>query len=329
MSFNICFDNNSALKTGSKKQNITINVIQTVAQTEPIETVFNSVKKQRTTKKTIPKIVKERVWNTYFGSDVAKHVCYCCKMNEITTFNFVCGHVQSEHCGGSPDVDNLRPICSICNGSMGTMNMHDFMNKYGFFEPSKTTKTKNTDTNSDIESMVEPAKKITKTKKVVLDRDIDCDTESINEKKIKKTKKLVLDRDIDCDTESINGKKITKTKMIKTIVREITTSSSEYCSETLLGTESIDTKSKNTSKRFSLCNLIVQQISKERKGETSDIILSNLYSPYYETNNKTNILVIASNVSKDLYKPENQTILDLFVNKIIKNLPENKRPLNI
>ena len=41
--------------------------------------------------------------------------------------NFACGYVISEHMGGTLDVDNLRPVCTTCNSSMGTRNMRDFM----------------------------------------------------------------------------------------------------------------------------------------------------------------------------------------------------------
>ena len=32
--------------------------------------------------------------------------------------------------GGSTNIENLRPICSKCNGSMATQNMEEFMKKY-------------------------------------------------------------------------------------------------------------------------------------------------------------------------------------------------------
>jgi hypothetical protein len=47
----------------------------------------------------------------------------CCKVNEITQMNFACGHVESEHNGGVPTAENLRPICTTCNSSMGVRNM--------------------------------------------------------------------------------------------------------------------------------------------------------------------------------------------------------------
>jgi hypothetical protein len=48
--------------------------------------------------------------------------------------SFQCGHVIAEANGGVIHVDNLRPICSICNQSMGTENMDDFRKRCGFIK---------------------------------------------------------------------------------------------------------------------------------------------------------------------------------------------------
>ena len=80
----------------------------------------------------IPLAVKRVVWNTYIGEEVGKTKCLCCNVTDITQMSFHCGHVVSEHKGGPTTIDNLRPICSTCNLSMGTDNMQDFIRKYGF-----------------------------------------------------------------------------------------------------------------------------------------------------------------------------------------------------
>jgi hypothetical protein len=86
----------------------------------------------KTKKKAIPKVVKDLSWNKWIGDDVAKTKCLCCCVNEIKMNTFHCGHVIAEANGGSTTVDNLRPICSACNLSMGTENMNTFKNKCGF-----------------------------------------------------------------------------------------------------------------------------------------------------------------------------------------------------
>ena len=92
-------------------------------------------KKTTTTKKEkdkIPKPLRAKVWATYIGEKIGTAKCFCCELAEITMLNFDCGHVIAEHNGGEVNLDNLRPICKSCNSSMGTMNMFEYIKKYGF-----------------------------------------------------------------------------------------------------------------------------------------------------------------------------------------------------
>jgi len=82
---------------------------------------------QKVKKLQIPKKVKQLVWNTYIGEEKGVSQCFCCNTTKISQMDFVCGHVQSEANGGSISVDNLKPICGLCNSSMGTTNMDEFM----------------------------------------------------------------------------------------------------------------------------------------------------------------------------------------------------------
>jgi 5-methylcytosine-specific restriction endonuclease McrA len=68
--------------------------------------------------------------------------CLCCNYQEIRQIEFYCGplrgeerlesgafsdcHVILEKNGGKTNLDNLRPICTQCNLSMGIMNMLEF-----------------------------------------------------------------------------------------------------------------------------------------------------------------------------------------------------------
>ena len=86
----------------------------------------SSYKKER-----IPAAVRNAVWLKWVEDKNAAK-CYCCKLESITNANWHCGHIISEKNGGAIHLNNLRPICAGCNSSMGKMNMHDFMKKYGF-----------------------------------------------------------------------------------------------------------------------------------------------------------------------------------------------------
>ena len=81
----------------------------------------------------IPSKVRMDVWATYVGDDIAKHKCICCKRVTIKQTDFEVGHVLSEAQGGTLEINNLRPICSVCNKSMGSRNMFDFLKTYGYY----------------------------------------------------------------------------------------------------------------------------------------------------------------------------------------------------
>jgi len=65
------------------------------------------------------------VWNHHVGRENGIGLCYCCQ-KEIDSKHFECGHIISEAMGGGLSLENLRPICTLCNRSMGIKNMNDF-----------------------------------------------------------------------------------------------------------------------------------------------------------------------------------------------------------
>ena len=73
----------------------------------------------RYTKETIPKRIREMVWNTHNGEEY-KTKCYVkwCN-NVVNVFNYQVGHDVPESKGGTLDLHNLKPICGSCNQSMG------------------------------------------------------------------------------------------------------------------------------------------------------------------------------------------------------------------
>ena len=81
-------------------------------------------------KKTIPKTVKNAVWIKYIGKEIGTAKCLCFKKNDIFQLDFECGHIIAEANNGTIEVDNLKPICSMCNKSMATMNMEEFIKTY-------------------------------------------------------------------------------------------------------------------------------------------------------------------------------------------------------
>ena len=82
-------------------------------------------------KEPIPAAIKTLVWNKYIGDKVAEAKCMCCRVTTISMRHFHTSHVISEKNGGKCTVDNLRPACANCNLSMSSMNMNEFIEKFG------------------------------------------------------------------------------------------------------------------------------------------------------------------------------------------------------
>jgi len=87
--------------------------------------------KKKKKKARIPQTLRFMVWEKYIGKH-NESKCLCCKNSTISITNFDCGHIVSDKDGGKIHIDNLKPICRTCNLSMGSTNMNEFCEKYGF-----------------------------------------------------------------------------------------------------------------------------------------------------------------------------------------------------
>lgn len=74
-------------------------------------------------RKALPPQLKQAVWEKYIGQTIHDY-CFVCERAEISFgTNVEYGHVIAVANGGGDSIENLRPICSSCNKSMGTQNM--------------------------------------------------------------------------------------------------------------------------------------------------------------------------------------------------------------
>jgi len=77
----------------------------------------------------IPKCVRNALWINFFqDSRVGK--CQCCLRETITIGNFNCGHIKAHVNNGPSSLENLVPICTLCNTSMGKYDLKEFIKKY-------------------------------------------------------------------------------------------------------------------------------------------------------------------------------------------------------
>ncbi len=79
-----------------------------------------------TIRKKFSKSVRAKVWSQVIGIKHGTAKCPCCNNLEINQLNFEIGHKISKRKGGSDALENLSPICSVCNKSMTTINFDDF-----------------------------------------------------------------------------------------------------------------------------------------------------------------------------------------------------------
>lgn len=88
-------------------------------------------KKQVYKKKHIPKAIRNLIWVYYNGRcyDSKCYISWCPIM--IDCEHYHCGHNIPESRGGKNTLDNIKPICSSCNLSMGNRMTIDEWEKYG------------------------------------------------------------------------------------------------------------------------------------------------------------------------------------------------------
>ena len=99
------------------------------AMVQPIQKQKQKQKQKR--KAIIPAAFREQIWLRTMGRvyEGKCPVVWC--QNNITVHDFQSGHNIPESKGGKTSPDNLIPICSRCNQSMGDRYTIDEWNKLG------------------------------------------------------------------------------------------------------------------------------------------------------------------------------------------------------
>ncbi len=108
-----------------------IQLIVKIYKCSVIDTDSNMVAflKKKVQNKKLPKILRNIVWDTYIGKTAGIGKCYVCE-RQIDSKDFECGHVIAKSKGGADTVENLRPLCALCNKSMSTKNLFEFKTQY-------------------------------------------------------------------------------------------------------------------------------------------------------------------------------------------------------
>ncbi len=87
-----------------------------------VPAIEQTAQKRRPKRKAMTKAERLRVWNHYVGVHARVGQCFVCA-EEIRLEIFECGHVKAVARGGTNSLNNLRPICRVCNASCGSRNL--------------------------------------------------------------------------------------------------------------------------------------------------------------------------------------------------------------
>lgn len=72
----------------------------------------------------IKKPLRRAVWRKR-NTDSIVGICYACNQS-LHYDNFECGHIVSVFSGGPTTVENLEPVCRMCNADMGIEHLEEF-----------------------------------------------------------------------------------------------------------------------------------------------------------------------------------------------------------
>ena len=99
--------------------------MNTILPPRPLEKQAPAARAAKYKKGKIPKALREALWLKWSGKsfEVKCHTTWC--QNQITAYDFQAGHNIPESRGGATTLDNLVPICSRCNLSMGSQYTFD------------------------------------------------------------------------------------------------------------------------------------------------------------------------------------------------------------
>ena len=125
------------IKNGCKEQKKTVMeyMLNELSKIKYLEGKIERLEKQNNlvsdqiNHKQIPKTIRAQIWNKYIGKENGIGKCYVCE-TDIDAKHFEAGHIIAKADGGANTIDNLRPVCSLCNKSVGKTNMKLFKEHY-------------------------------------------------------------------------------------------------------------------------------------------------------------------------------------------------------
>jgi 5-methylcytosine-specific restriction endonuclease McrA len=106
----------------NKKYGVSVHPFLHTSPGEPATHIVNPIKPAGSNprkKATIPSAMKEQIWLRSCGKVFESKCCVTWCQNRMNVWDFQAGHNIPESRGGPTSPENLIPICSRCNLSMG------------------------------------------------------------------------------------------------------------------------------------------------------------------------------------------------------------------
>jgi len=101
------------------------NIIETIQKADLISLIeTGKIDDEPKKRRTIPMVIREDVWLRYAGNKMTAKCPICDGKIKFTGFD--CGHKIAFAKGGKETIDNLIPLCAMCNRSMGDQDYDTF-----------------------------------------------------------------------------------------------------------------------------------------------------------------------------------------------------------
>jgi len=123
--YSLQFKNDEQLRSLAVKNNL-INIFQPRLQKQDLIKLLVEKKVKREKNNHI----KSAVWDNYIGKEIGQYPCLLCRVIHITQLTFQCGYGNPISRGGSEVLENLLPICSVCNSNLCCTNNPKTINEY-------------------------------------------------------------------------------------------------------------------------------------------------------------------------------------------------------
>lgn len=97
-----------------------------------VDLCIDQPKETKTKRKNYTSSEVSKVWRNIYGNEFDNVLCKLCETTQISFEDrrvWHMSHIISHDAGGTPDISNIRPLCTICNHAMHKESLIDYCQK--------------------------------------------------------------------------------------------------------------------------------------------------------------------------------------------------------